>query len=421
MKKQILACVLFSLAFLLSCSDEKLPSGNFEPLAKVQNTNNRIDMQEATNVVEEAIAFLDSEHPSEFKSSRTVNSVSILRFGGIKSSMMKSGEYNEALDISDTLAYVFNFEDSLGYVIISNDKRIESPLLAFTQKGSLVNGETDNPGLKIFLERLEGYILESIAKYGKTDGQKAMDVAQSTGPYSGPPLDTVVKPLVPVEWDQGKPFNNHLEDKNCYGTGTANNGKVWAGCVATAIAQIMSYWEYPASIGNITYLWDNLNKYKHAIDFEPSPTDSPVIIAKKKFTSTEVAYLFQQIGAGVKMDYKKGCEGSGATNKNALAFLASKGFTLSGDLTDYSYSFVKPFLEAHRPLYASGCSPPATFFPEKRCHAWVIDGFAKGTNFKYYIHNNWGWDGSSNGYYASGVFDPTTLNFQNVQVSAVYR
>jgi len=154
-------------------------------------------------------------------------------------------------------------------------------LLAFTQKGSLVNGETDNPSLKLFLGRLEGYMLESIAKYGKAGDQKATAVAQRGVPYSGSPLDTVVKPLVPVEWGQDKPFNNNLEDRHCTGHGTTSNGRVWAGCVATATAQIMAYWEYPVSLPP-TYDWVLMKKYKRSSDFDPSSTDSPTEIVSRE-------------------------------------------------------------------------------------------------------------------------------------------
>jgi len=413
MKKQIFACVLFSLAFLLSCSDENLPSGNFEPLAKAQSTNNRIDMQEATNLAEEAIVFLNREHPSESKSSRTVNSVSILRFGSLKSSMMKSGEYSEALDISDTLAYVFNFEDSLGFVIISKDKRIESPLLAFTQKGSLVNGETDNPGLKLFLERLEGYMLESIAKYGKDD-QKSMAVAQK-GPYTGP-LDTVVKPFIPVEWGQGEPFNNNLANKGCYGYGTAGNGKVWAGCVATAVAQTMAHWEYPASLGGGTYNWTILRKYKRDTYFSSSSSEATL-------ARNSVADLFQRIGAGVGMDYSNGCVGSGVHDMDdVLYFLEINGFS-NPDMVPYpnssstAFAMIKLGLKFKIPYIAIGFNNGNY----SEGHAWIIDGLAKNSNSSSFIHNNWGWDGSGDGYYASGVFDPSPFNFQKVEITKVFR
>jgi|GEM_PF-2299040 len=415
-------CVLFSLAFLFSCSEENLPSDNLyggEPLANMQkpNPSNRIDMAEATNLVGEAIAFLDREHPSESKSSRAVNSVSILRFGDIKSSMMKSGEYR-TLDISDTLAYVFNFGDSSGYVIISNDKRIESPLLAFTESGSLVNGETDNPGLKLFLERLEGYMLESIAKYGKTDEGKEV-AANQKGLYLGS-LDTVTRPLVTVRWGQKKPFNNNLEYEGCSQT---SNGKVPAGCAATAVAQIMSYLEYPTSLGSGTsYSWTKLKKYKDSSDFETSPTDNIADKLLKASARAMVADLFKQIGDGVLMGYE--CTGSLTNMLFTLSFLSDIGFSISSSAPyPYDLATIKLGLNSlvKRPFIAKDCS-----YINGKCHVWVIDGLAKGSNnSNYYTHNNWGWDGDANGYYLSGVFDPfhdsSNFDFQNVLITRVSR
>jgi len=405
------AQVLFSLVFLLlSCSGENL-SGNdsaTSKLGKMQKLNNRIDMEEAMNQVEKAIAFLDKEHPSEFKSRRVVNSVSILRFGDIKSSTMKSGKY-DTLEISDTLAYVFNFKDSSGYVIISNDIRVDSPLLAFTKKGSLVNGETDNPGLALFLERLEGYVLKSVIEFGKTDEQRARATAQR-GPYLGP-IDTILKPLVPVEWGQSNPFNDNLEYRNCPKT---DNGRVPAGCVATATAQIMSYWEYPTKIDNVTYRWAALNIYKQKYDFYPSPTDESYVLTAKAFSRAMVANLFKQIGTGVNMEY--GCDGSDASTAKALSFLESKGFSTKS-LTSYNLNTVRTALSFYKnPLIARGCNAAKG----KKCHAWVIDGLARDSD-SFYIHNNWGFDGTDNGYYPSGIFDPLYFNFQGVEIARVSR
>jgi len=334
-----------------------------------------------------------------------VNSVSVLLSSDIKSSMMKSSEYG-TLGISDTLAYVFNFKDSLGFVIISNDTRVETPLLAFTKKGSLVNGKTDNPGLKIFLERLEGYLLESIIKSDKNDEQKPL-VETRGGPTPVANLDIQVSPLVPVEWGQDYPFNELLEYGDCSGT---SNGKVWAGCVATAAAQIMSYWKYPATLGGITYYWSMLNQHKRNTYFVQSP---PAIAM--------VADLFKRIGTGVNMSYD--CKGSGASTSKAIDFLVSKGFTLYGstNLRDYDLGFVNSSLIARRPLIANGCNANAG----GGCHAWVIDGVAIGfiNNLRVvlYLHNNWGWDGAHNGYYLNGVFDPSIRDYKAVEVGLVYR
>ncbi|MDR2582599.1 MAG: C10 family peptidase [Fibromonadaceae bacterium] len=417
MKIRNFICLLFSLAFLFSCSDENLPSDNLskvEPLAKVQDTNYRIDMAAATNLIEEAITFLDKEHPSESKSSRRVNSVSILRFGEIKSSMMKSGEYR-GLDISDTLAYVFNFGDSLGYVIISNDVRVESPLLAFTKKGSLVNGKTDNPGLKIFLERLEGYMLESIAKFGKADDQKEMIIAQR-GPYLGP-LEIAVEPLVPVEWGQGMPFNDNVGGQCINNTG---NNKYLAGCAATATAQIMAHWKYPTSMGNTSYNWALLTKYKHGNDFYPSSTDSPTERILKETARNSVANLFQRIGTGVGMLY--GCDVSENPGgvQLALYWLSYNYGFASPDFRPYNSSAIKPTLIVYGyPFVARGCNANSN---DPGCHAWVIDGLARiHKPNTFFIHNNWGWNGRDNGYYPIGVFDPLQYNFQDVYMSKAYR
>ena len=41
-------------------------------------------------------------------------------------------------------------------------------------------------------------------------------------------------------------------------------------------------------------------------------------------------------------------------------------------------------------------------------HAWVVDGYideVKNNVHSYYLHCNWGWGGTSNGYYLSDTFN----------------
>ena len=411
MKIQKFTYALFCFAFLFSCSNEYLPSGEL-PI-KLQKISNRIGVEEAyRDYVEEAIAFLDEQSLSKSRSSRAVNSVSSLLFGDVKASAMKSGKYKN-LEISDTLAYVFNFGDSSGFVIVSNDKRVEIPLFAFTEKGSLLNGKTDNPGLALFLERLEGYVLNSIAKSGKNDEKKeVMTVAQRGPIYYLIGARPIVNPLVSVAWGQGKPFNNNVGGQ-CNNNGTGNN-KYQAGCVATAIAQIMSYWKYPTNLGGITYNWTTLNNYKKNDDFNQSST-----------ATTMVADLFQRIGTGVNMQY--GCYKSETVPPEAaINFLIkpSTGFTLysnpsNAKFRNYDNMFVQMALQDYGPLLAVDNSAG---------HAWVIDGMAyiyvpiTPDPYKiYYVHNNWGFNEEDDGYYLEGVFDPLDFNFNNVKVGLVYR
>ena len=55
---------------------------------------------------------------------------------------------------------------------------------------------------------------------------------------------------------------------------------------------------------------------------------------------------------------------------------------------------LKAELDAQRPVYYAGCS-------EEGCHAFVCDGYASDD----YFHFNFGWGGSSNGYYVLSSSD----------------
>jgi hypothetical protein len=420
MKMQKFACALFSLVFLFSCSDESLPSDGELPL-NMQKISNRIVMEEAINYVEEARVFLDEQSPSKSRSSRAVNSVSALLFGDVKASMMKSGKYKD-IGVSDTLAYVFNFGDSSGFVIVSNDKRVETPLFAFAEKGTLINGKTDNPGLALFLKRLEGYVLESIAKSGKDEEKKEVMAVAQRGPLYPIGARLVASRLVPVEWGQKEPFNDKLEYRGCPNT---SNGRVLAGCVATAVAHIMSYWKHPKAIGSTSYNWTLLNSYTHWDDFPSSGSAREM-----------VADLFERIGESVDMNYD--CYGSGAQTWKGVEFLVkpSIGFTLYGNtyLRPYDILFVHMALQDYGPLIARGSNADGG-------HAWVIDALlsmyvplAPNPYTSYYVHNNWGWNGSQNGYYFAGVydpppgytppdyiFDPYDSDYEGVELGLVYR
>jgi len=434
--------VLCSLVFIFSCSDEGLrgsdstvgkAEGSFtEQEAKIlfnlRNSDNRIEMDEAIKLVETAIALLDKESPSESGLSRSVNSVSALLFTDIKASILKSGEYSD-MGISDTLAYVFNFKDSSGYAIISIDTRAGNPLLAFTKRGSLF-GKTDNPGLAIFLERLEGYVLKSIIE---TEQRKpTLDDVLGKSSYESGKAGVVapvvqansvniqvlknISPLVPVQWGQGEPFNDLLNSSNPQCT------KYWAGCVATATAQIMSYWQLPYSTA-----WPTLNQYKKAYDFEVRPTDNIYVIATKKAAKKMVAKIFQEIGTDPIVSMQYGCDISTANVGNAMAFLAVNGYMPLWNVYqgNYHVGFVNVLLDSYRsPIMAEGCGPS--------CHAWVMDGLlilkvtvTTGATETIYqeshIHNNWGWNGDSDGYFLSSVFNPGVHNFQNVFIHSFYR
>jgi len=204
-------------------------------------------------------------------------------------------------------------------------------------------------------------------------------------------------PLVPCQWNQGYPYNVLCpEDPNGPG------GYVYAGCVATAMAQVMYYWRYPLqgtgshsyyyySYGNISanfgateYDWDAMENYINH--------DNPNPIAELQF----------HCGVGVEMMY--GPNGSGAYSSDVPPALVDY-FGYSDDVFfNWKENFehtvwidmLKDNLNNGWPMYYSG-------FSTSGGHAFVCDGYQDD-----FFHFNFGWGGSSDGYYS--LYDVNSYN-----------
>jgi len=462
---------LVSLVFLFSCSDEnnkqfndasvfgeaetQLTEAELKVLLRMRDANNRVSLDEAMEEANWVIDFLNGEGSLKSGSNRKVNSISALVSGNARPVALKSSDA-DYIELPDTLAYILNFNDSLGFAIISADTRIDGSMLAFAESGSLIDS-TDNPGIAIFLEHLEGYMLNSIAeaeqqydsliagilekldidietdtkateeeKAAAKEAAKAAAKAAYEALYGK--IIYLVQPLVPVQWGQGTPFNNNVGGQCNNDTG---NNKYWAGCVATAVAQIMSYWKHPASMNGYSFNWGELNQYTARPKAYPGAGEKDIDSAPANVKS-QLANLFLQIGKEVNMNY--GCEGSGAHTENAMSLLIKHGFKVmtvavfgTPLLIDYNSNNAIASISRKEPLIVRGCSHKtvtttkflgitvSTSSSYDGCHAWVIDGYMKrratsnGVNIDYdYIHNNWGWYGDLNGYFRSGVFNSSS-------------
>ncbi len=292
--------------------------------------------------------------------------------------------------------YIFNFKDSMGYVIVGGDDGMPA-IVGYNNKG-ILNPDSLPSNLKDFLSAYKNTV-EAMEK-GDTLVKKIVNAAKKrvSGSY------TPVSPLLGgIEWSQREPFNNccPLYD----GTNRAATG-----CVATAMAQIMAYWKYPNKLFDdipgytsrsnhilvesiqhgIAYDWDHmLPNYKNEYD---------------KVQENAVAILMFHVGTAVKMDYGNA---SGAYSEDAVSAL-TKYF-------DYDKNFIKYLeratfewdewneilqdeLSKKRPIYYTG----GDSFAGR--HAFVCDGIdADG-----YYHINWGWGGISNGYFDITILNPDT-------------
>ena len=160
-----------------------------------------------------------------------------------------------------------------GFVVLSADDLVD-PVLAFSETGDGIDRDENNP----FWALLRGDIAAREAAAGVVRGADPVPAAGS--PQAAPAAPTAaqrkwaallgaedatddngarrheetaasgvetisdirVDSFVESRWNQ-KTYSNYSGDKNCYNYYTPNN--YYCGCVATAIGQIMRYWQYP--------------------------------------------------------------------------------------------------------------------------------------------------------------------------------
>lgn len=353
-----------------------------------------------TRVAEEGIALL-GDAPTRSGGRRVVDPA---RIKAAVASSTRSGEL-------DTLFYVVNFADSAGFALIDADTMSARPLFAVTEKGNYTPGEVTNTGFDDYVALIE---CDEASVTG-------LDLGDSKIRYNklitGPVVE--VEPLLEVKWGQLNPYN-----ALCYADEYAAMPSK-AGCVPIAMAQIMSYYEYPevlplthpeTSLTSINLNWEQI-KY-HEI------TDTSEIVGCMCSDHTGLQQLIREIGQRAGTIYEQGgFFGSGSTLPNAVeSAFPSLGYSTS-TLTSYSWNAVCDELRNARPVYARGSAGM-----DANGHAWVIDGYyyqyrywntyeqgenghdalIKSEDVSYcYLHINWGSDGANNGLFQDGIFSTT--------------
>lgn len=298
------------------------------------------------------------------------------------------------------LYYVFRNDDNGQAVIVGADDQLPA-VLAY--------GINDYD-----TTQLPPQVREWLDYYGQTCAQVIS---------KGSPMHEVIKgnpvtPLVQTMWDQGDPYNRICVEKM--------HKNMPVGCVATAMAQLMNYWQTPvkgkgshgytattgnylsADFGSTTYDWAHMKDCygTHAIEGKSETEDSP-------YTDEEadaVALLMYHCGVAVNMSYDEA--GSGAYSSDAAAALINyfgydKGIRQiykAVHTDDEWQQILLGELSEGRPVMYSAHTR------NNEGHSFVCDGF----DGKGYFHFNWGWSGMANGYYMVVGADPLHPQYHGI-------
>lgn len=213
-------------------------------------------------------------------------------------------------------------------------------------------------------------------------------------------MTSIAPMLGGIRWNQGDPYNALCP------VITSTGKRTMTGCVATAMAQVMMYYNYPASGQGATSYTSETHKFQLSSDFSKVAFDWANLTGTYSSTSTAiqknaVATLMYNCGVAVNMNYDLS---SGAQTK-AMAEAMRKYFKYDQNLELYSRNYytrdewsnlLKSELNAGRPLLYAGYSRDGG-------HQFVCDGYdANG-----FFHFNWGWGGSSDGYFQISALDPS--------------
>jgi hypothetical protein len=317
--------------------------------------------------------------------------------------------------------YIFTAEQ--GFVVMAADDCVQ-PILGYSLTGKFV--AEDMPENMIWW--LQGYNDEiqsavenktkptvETAKLWKELVEGNSKVAKAT---------VVVAPLIQTKWNQNKYYNSL-----CPAVSDGPDGHAYTGCVATAMAQVMKYWSYPAhGIGSHSYSW---NGQTLSADFGATNYDWANMADAYEYyyvngtdqyanwlpePSVEeiaaVATLMYHCGVSVDMSYG-GSSTGGSAAPNAYVATALKNYFNYSSAIEYKeksrtntstnpwvtttyytdaewISMLKTELDASRPMQYGGSDPNGY-----SGHAFVCDGYDNSN----YFHFNWGWAGHYNGYF----------------------
>lgn len=376
--------------------------------------------------------------------------------------------------------YIIHYSDNRGYALVSGDKRVPG-VLVYNSSGRL--DSISNPGQAIMFHAIENYVKQQKELYEEEkDSLKKLTIARiirknasilphetGTGFRKHPSYKDLTdcfgrgqkgvikeivkdekfstltkKPLIKTLWDQLGEYNRFINVPcdNRYGYNPYLKAPV--GCVAVAIAQIMSYHKKPHIFKGREMHWEDM------VRIDPTDMFSSIdnfSVSRNTTAVTDIQYLLAKLGDPDMLNMNYSCEdGSGSNISKAIKTLQSLGYQADGNI-DFNKDIVISNILNNKPIYISGCAfrhnirygflnlNKRTIYNE--CHAWILDGYNKiersytrylksdcisepmrwgtiVTEKTEYVHCNFGWGGRNNkgndsrdatGWYKIGLFN----------------
>jgi Peptidase C10 family/Spi protease inhibitor/Secretion system C-terminal sorting domain len=322
--------------------------------------------------------------------------------------------------------YVFGFAPAKGFVIVTANSNV-SPVIGYSLESNF-NTQFDKTGLNEWMNHAASHIHTAFLNNAPANAQitNAWNI-YAQGNNINLAKSQVVTPLLSTMWGEDTFFNqycpyNNNDHQNCL-----------TGCVATAMAQIMKYWNYPSQ-GSGSYAYNDAppnylwNYGVQSANFGGTTYNWNAMPNQVTTANSDIAKLIYQCGVAAEMSYGDLNQGGSSAytlaseapswkhtaqsafanyfsyNPNTMQGIVAANFTSTAWIT-----LLKTELIEGRPVQYVG------YDSIYGGHSWVCDGYDENNMF----HMNWGWNGAGNGYFSLSSLSSEGFNFSTKEAALI--
>ncbi len=425
--------MIFALLSFTSCVEDRMENNQAQESAILLTPEEYASVAyDSTSTISENEAWALVANLKSSISTRSSRNTATVRKNVITGLVQTLANAKRSINVP---CYEFTF-DGNGFAVVAADSRCPM-VVAYADKGNLADTLV-NKGAAKMLDVSKKIVLSQVGWYEKMKDSLQTKTLQKISQKIG--VDSIgledlkrcrvllscvktrsfeetpdegeawkmVNPMLKTTWNQCYPYNKEL-DKSKVQTRKENNGYNAVGCVGVAVAQIVAFYKAINTADNVTLNWNLI--YANPILTEKSEAN----------VVNQVSHLMKVVAKGINTTWSDTSDDGEASTWSAYNYLKTIGLTFDVRSNHKGYSMnaarIISSLDNGYPVLITGKDAGGA-----GGHCWVLDGYqfvkrSSDTRMQVrendtYIHANFGWDGTCDGYYLVDR-NTTNLTFQN--------